>query len=65
MTFHVPNKISYDIPLTKEDLITGRAKVEETRRMFISLPVSATKRHAQTEQIAIEFEKINLLGVAA
>ena len=59
------NKIGYNIPLTKEDLASGRAKIEETRRMFVSLPVSATKHHAQTEQIAIEFEKLNLIKEAA
>lgn len=58
------NKISYDIPLTQDDLALGRAKIEETRRMFMSLPVSATKRHAQTEQIAIELDRLKLKEAA-
>lgn len=58
------NKISYDIPLTETDLALGRTKIEETRRMFMALPVSATKRHAQTEQISIELEKLKLKEAA-
>lgn len=58
------NKISYGTPLSDTDLALGRAKVEETRRMFMSLPVSATKRHAQTEQISIELERLNLKEAA-
>lgn len=59
------NKINYGVPLTLEDLAIGREKIEETRRMFMALPVSATKKHALTEQIAIEFEKRNLIKEAA
>lgn len=58
------NKISYNAPLTQSDLALGREKIEETRRMFMVLPVSATKRHAQTEQIAIELERLNLKEAA-
>ena len=58
------NKISYGIPLTLEELSTGREKIEETRRMFMALPVSATKRHAQTEQIAIELDRLKLKEAA-
>lgn len=58
------NKISYGIPLTQSDLAQGREKIEETRRMFMALPVSATKQHAQTEQIAIELERLKLSEAA-
>lgn len=58
------NKISYSIPLTQSDLQTGRAKIEETRQMFMALPVSATKKHAQTEQIAIELERLKIKEAA-
>lgn len=58
------NKVSYDIPLTHDDLARGREKIEETRRMFMALPVSATKRHAQTEQIQIEVDRLNLKEAA-
>lgn len=58
------NKISYDIPLTESDLVLGREKIEETRRMFMALPVSATKRHALTEQIAIEMDRLHIKEAA-
>jgi hypothetical protein len=58
------NKIGYDIPLTDEDIKIGRKKIEETRRMFMSLPVEVTKRHAKTEQIQIEVDRLNLRKAA-
>ena len=58
------NKISYNVPLTQSDLKIGRAKIEETRQMFMALPVSSTKKHAQTEQIAIELERLKLSEAA-
>lgn len=58
------NKLSYHIPLTEEELVIGLEKVEETRRMFVSLPVSKIQSHAQTEQISIELERLKLKEAA-
>ena len=58
------HKIKYNIPLSNSDIETFRSKIDETRRIFMSLPVSATKRHAQTEQIAIELERLKIKEAA-
>jgi hypothetical protein len=41
-----------------------RSHIDETKRIFMSLPVHATKTHAQTEQIQIEVDRLKLGNAA-
>lgn len=55
-------KLDYGIPLTEDDVSSGRAVIDATRSAFVSLPVEVTRAHAVTEQIQIEVDRLNLKG---
>lgn len=58
-------KLENGVMLEESDIEQARANIELTRQVFIRTPASILKRHSITEQIAIEFEKRDLIKVAA
>ena len=51
--------------LEVEDIERAKANIEFTRQVFRVTPASILKQHSITEQIAIEFEKRDLIKEAA
>jgi hypothetical protein len=58
-------KLENGVMLEVEDIERARDCVELTRKVFMKTPAHVLKRHSVTEQIAIEFEKRNLIQEAA
>lgn len=58
-------KLENGVMLEPEDIERARDCVELTRKVFMKTPAHVLKRHSVTEQIAIEFEKRNLIKEAA
>lgn len=58
-------KLENGVLLEPEDIERARDNIELTRRVFMKTPANVLKRHSVTEQIAIEFEKRNLIQEAA
>lgn len=56
----IAKKLDLGILLEEKDLEIFRDQIDQTKRIFMSLPVEATKRHAQTEQIQIEMDRLKL-----
>jgi len=59
------NKLSYGVPLEADDVAAARSVVNHTKRVFMRTPADVLRSHAVTEQIAIEFEKRQMLKEAA
>lgn len=57
-------KLDYGTPLTESDVSNGKSVIDATRRAFMSLPVEVTRQYAQTEQIQIEVDRLNLKEAA-
>lgn len=58
-------KLENGVMLEVSDIEQARANIELTRQVFMRTPASVLKQHSITEQIAIEFEKRDLIKVAA
>ena len=58
-------KLENGVMLEVSDIEQARANIEFTRQVFRRTPASVLKQHSVTEQIAIEFEKRNLIKEAA
>lgn len=58
-------KLENGVMLEESDIEQAKANIEFTRQVFRRTPASVLKRHSVTEQIAIEFEKWNLIKEAA
>ena len=58
-------KLENGVMLEVSDIEQAKANIEFTRQVFRRTPASVLKRHSVTEQIAIEFEKRNLIKEAA
>lgn len=58
-------KLENGVMLEPEDIERARYCVELTRKVFMKTPAHVLKRHSVTEQIAIEFEKRDLVKEAA
>lgn len=58
-------KLENGVMLEVSDIEQARANIELTRSVFRKTPAHVLKRHSVTEQIAIEFEKRNLIQEAA
>lgn len=58
-------KLENGVLLELEDIDRAIDNIELTRRVFMKTPAHVLKRHSVTEQIAIEFEKRNLIQEAA
>lgn len=58
-------KLENGVLLEVSDIEQARANIELTRQVFRRTPAHVLKRHSVTEQIAIEFEKRNLIKEAA
>lgn len=58
-------KLENGVMLEIEDIDRARANIEFTRQVFRRTQASVLKQHSVTEQIAIEFEKRNLIKEAA
>ena len=58
-------KLENGVMLEVSDIGQARANIEFTRQVFRKTPASVLKQHSVTEQIAIEFEKRNLIEEAA
>ena len=58
-------KLENGVMLEVSDIEQARANIEFTRQVFRKTPASVLKQHSVTEQIAIEFEKRNLIKEAA
>ena len=58
-------KLENGVMLEVEDIERAKANIEITRQVFRVTPASILKQHSITEQIAIEFEKRNLIKEAA
>ncbi len=58
-------KLENGVMLEKTDIEQVRANIELTRQVFMRTPASVLKQHSITEQIAIEFEKRDLIKEAA
>lgn len=58
-------KLENGVMLEISDIDQARTNIEFTRQVFRRTPASVLKQHSVTEQIAIEFEKRNLIKEAA
>lgn len=58
-------KLENGVMLEVEDIERAKANIEFTRQVFRVTPASILKQHSITEQIAIEFEKRDLIKEAA
>ena len=58
-------KLENGVMLEVSDIEQARANIEFTRQVFRRTRASVLKQHSITEQIAIEFEKRNLIKEAA
>ena len=58
-------KLENGVMLEVSDIEQAKANIEFTRQVFRKTPASVLKQHSVTEQIAIEFEKRNLIKEAA
>jgi len=58
-------KLENGVMLEMSDIEQARANIEFTRQVFRKTPASVLKKHSITEQIAIEFEKRDLIKEAA
>lgn len=58
-------KLENGVMLEESDIEQAKANIEFTRQVFRRTPAGVLKRHSVTEQIAIEFEKRNLIKEAA
>jgi hypothetical protein len=59
------NKLDYGVPLEVDDIAAAREVIDLTKRVFMRTPAHILRSHAVTEQIAIEFEKRQMLKEAA
>ena len=58
-------KLENGVMLEVADVDNARANIEFTRQVFRRTPAHVLRQHSVTEQIAIEFEKRNLIKEAA
>lgn len=58
-------KLENGVLLEPEDIERARDCIELTRKVFMKTPAHVLKHHSVTEQIAIEFERRNLIQEAA
>lgn len=58
-------KLENGVMLEVSDVEQARANIELTRQVFMRTPARVLKHHSITEQIAIEFEKRDLIKEAA
>lgn len=58
-------KLDYGVPLELDDIGAARSVIDLTKRVFMLTPADVLRSHAVTEQIAIEFEKRQMLKEAA
>ncbi len=58
-------KLENGVMAETSDVAAAREVIELTRRVFMKTPTDVLKEYSITEQIAIEFEKLDLLGEAA
>jgi hypothetical protein len=58
-------KLENGVMLEEADIEQARSNIELTRQVFMRTPASVLKQHSITEQIAIEFEKRDLIKEAA
>jgi len=58
-------KLENGVMLEIDDIKKAKANIEFTRQMFLRTPAYILRQHSVTEQIAIEFEKRNLIKEAA
>lgn len=58
-------KLENGVMLEMADIDQARANIEFTRQVFLKTPAKVLQQHSVTEQIAIEFEKRNLIKEAA
>lgn len=58
-------KLENGVMLEETDIEQARANIEFTRQVFRKTPASVLKQHSITEQIAIEFEKRDLIKETA
>lgn len=61
---NLARKLDCDTPLTESDVSGGRDVIDTTYRIFMSLPAEVVRKHALTEQIQIEFDRLNLKEAA-
>ncbi|WP_281982074.1 hypothetical protein [Azonexus hydrophilus] len=57
-------KLDYGAPLTEDDVSSARAVIDATWQAYIRLPVEITRSHAQTEEIAIAFDRMGIREAA-
>lgn len=58
-------KLENGVMLELEDIERARNNIEQTRHVFRTTPAHILRKHSLTEQIAIEFEKRDLIKEAA
>lgn len=58
-------KLENGVMLELQDIERARANIELTRQVFRKTPAHILRKHSLTEQIAIEFEKRDLIKEAA
>lgn len=58
-------KLENGVMLEVEDVAKAKDNIEFTRQVFMRTPAHILRQHSITEQIAIEFEKRNLIKEAA
>lgn len=58
-------KLENGVMLEPDDIEKAKSNIEQTRQVFMRTPASVLKQHSLTEQIAIEFEKRDLIKEAA
>lgn len=58
-------KLENGVMLEEVEVARARDNVELTRQVFMRTPAHVLRKHSVTEQIAIEFEKRNLIKEAA
>ena len=57
-------RLANGVPLVEEDVTTARAVIDATWQAYIRLPVEITRSHAQTEEIAIAFDRMGIREAA-
>ena len=57
-------RLANGVPLVEEDVTSARAVIDATWQAYIRLPVEITRSHAQTEEIAIAFDRMGIREAA-
>lgn len=60
----IAKRLANGVPLVEEDVTSARAVIDATWQAYIRLPVEITRSHAQTEEIAIAFDRMGIREAA-